>query len=230
VKLGILSAAVVGGFMAATASAALATPTAIGTVETFDTSVGLQPSNVGIITLTQVSATSGLVNVDLITTSKTTGYGILNTGGPHTPFAFQLDPSVLNGLSITHWDTPTDGIAPKGTFTLDTGGGAATPFGTFNTALVYSGGKGSGKAYYGDLKFTLSRTAGLDIGEFITNGTGWFAADLTNGKMTTGSQAWEVIGSITPPRHVPEPLTISLVAAGLVGAAAVRGRKKALKA
>jgi hypothetical protein len=64
------------------ATAALAGPT-----YTFTTSDGVQPSNVGTITLTQFNATTVDVLVDLAdTTLPLSRYGFINTGGPHTPF------------------------------------------------------------------------------------------------------------------------------------------------
>jgi len=80
------------GFAAlAIAGAALATPAFAGPIYTFTTSTGVQPSNVGTITLTQVNSTTVDVLVDLIdTTLPAPQYGFINTGGPHTPFAFTL--------------------------------------------------------------------------------------------------------------------------------------------
>jgi hypothetical protein len=220
-NLGFLKAAVVGGILAVSASAALATP--IGTVETFSTSIGTQPSNAGIITLTQISANAVQIFVDLAP-----NYGFINSGGPHTPLAFQLN--VSGGLSISSWTTPTNGTtAASKVFSLDTAGGSATPYGTYNTALDYSGGNGSAGGYFGDLKFTLSRTTGIDLTNFISNGTAFFAADLSNGS-NTGSQAWTQIAAPTVGVPVPEPFTFSLFGAGLLGAGALRRRQRKSKA
>lgn len=197
-----------------------------GATWVFSTSTGTQPSNVGTITLSQYgnSTNSVEVKVDLINSAmpnSANGYGFVNTGGPHTPFAFQLngDP---NNLTIS-FVTPTSG------FSLDTAGGQNTPYGTFNTALDYAGAQGSGSAYYGDLDFILTRTSGtLYTEDFVKNGpngtTGYvFSADLTDGK-NTGAQAWAE-GIDPPSTSVPEPFTMSLFGAGLAGMAALRRRK-----
>ena len=65
-----------------------------GPMYSFTTSPGTQPSNVGTITLTQVNSTTVNLLFDLLP-----GYGIINTGGPHTPFAFTLAGTAA-GLSV----------------------------------------------------------------------------------------------------------------------------------
>jgi len=205
--------------------ALVAVPTAAlaGPVYTFSTSTGIQPSNVGAITLTQNGANAVNVNVDLISST----YGFLNTGGPHTPFAFNLAGAGALSISFT---TPVAGTYASGVFSLNTAGGSNTPYGSFGVAIDDSAGNGSGNAYYGDLLFTLTRAGGLSTDDFIANGSGaYFSADLTNGS-STGAQAWMTRDtsitrlSIT---EVPEPLTLSLFGAGFAGIAAMRRRRKA---
>lgn len=203
----------------AIAAMAFSTAALAGPTYTFSTSVGVQPADVGIITLTQVSSSSVQVGVDL----KSATYGFINTGGPHTPFAFNLTGSGALSIDFT---TPDDGIYATGVFSLNTGGGSATPYGTFGIAIDSTAGNGSGNGYYGDLLFTLTRTGGLSTDDFVANGLGaYFAADLTDGR-NTGSQAWKLRDPSTPPTNVPEPLTLSLVGAGLIGAAALRRKSK----
>ncbi len=183
-----------------------------GPIYTFSTSVGTQSSDAGVITLTQADANSVLISVDL-----GPGYGFINSGGPHTPFAFNLN--VSGGLSISSWSTPIAGSAGVGkTFNLNTSGGNANPYGGYNTALDYTGGNGSSSGYYGDLLFTLTRVGGLDTTNFVANSSGYyFAADLSNGS-NTGSQAWSATPTRFSTTEVPEPFTLSLFGAGLLGA------------
>lgn len=176
----------------------------------FINSVGTQPSNVGTITLTQVNSTTVNVFVDLLNNT----YGFLNTGGPHTPFAFTLNPLTGGGeagVSAT-FTTPNTGI-----FSLSTANGGNSPFGTYGISILKSGGNGSGNAYYGDLNFNVTRTGGLLISDFIANTDSpdghhyYFSADLTNGQ-NTGAQAWE-----TSVAAVPEPASVALMGTALLG-------------
>src|SRR5882757_3796688 len=121
---------------------------------TFTTSTGVQPADVGIITLTQVDANTVKVLLDL----KNTTYGIMNTGGPHTPFVFNL--AGLETDVTASFIQPVGGTYAFGVFALDLAGGEATPFGTYGVSITSTAGNGSGDAYYGDLQFDLIRTGG----------------------------------------------------------------------
>ena len=200
-------------FLLATSLVLPTIPALAGPIYEFDISQGTQPSNVGIITLTQVDADSVTVSVDLLP-----GYGFINTGGPHTPFAFNLSGSGALGIDFT---TPLNGIYAAGVFKLNTSGGDNTPYGTFGIAIDSTAGEGSVNGYYGDLLFTLTRAGGLDTNDFVRNsdndpivGGSYFSADLSNGSKT-GAQAW-AIGIDPPPSRVPEPGTIGLFAAGVM--------------
>ena len=63
-----------------------------GPTYTFSVSEGVQPSDVGTITLTQIDGNTVNVLVDLKDTSlPLPQYGFMNSGGAtHTPFAFNL--------------------------------------------------------------------------------------------------------------------------------------------
>ena len=195
---------------------AMVNPAIAGVVRVFSVSEGIQPSNVGTITLTQDGADAVDVSVDLLD-----GYGFLNTGGPHTPFAFSVAGS--GTLSISPFTTPAGGTFTVGlnnyTFSLNTAGGSNTPFGIFGVALDSNAPNGSGAAYYGDLLFTLNRTGGLDTSDFIANAGGYFfSADLTDGT-NTGAQAWKV-------SQVPVPASLPLFLTALAGLGFMVGRKR----
>jgi hypothetical protein len=212
-RLGLAALTIAGLTMAAG-------PAFAGPIRTFSVSEGTQPSNVGTITLTQINSTTVDVLVDLAdTTLPLPRYGFINSGGPHTPFAFTLA-GTESGVSA-NFIQPAGGTYTFGLFSLSTSNGGATPFGTFGISIDSTAGNGTSNAYFGDLEFQVIRTSGLSTDDFILNtaidsgssGPAYFAADLTDGVGNTGSQAWKEWNRTS----VPEPGSLVLLSSALVG-------------
>lgn len=207
----LTAAAVAAGVLFSAASAFA------GPIYVFSTSVGVQPSDFATITLTQVNSTTVDVLVDIDdTTLPAPRYGFLNTGGPHTPFAFSLAGS---GSLTASFLQPSGGAYTFGVFSLNSGGGSANPYGDFGVAIDSTASNGTANAYFGDLEFQLTRAAGLSTDDFITNAlNAYFAGDFTDGSHT-GSQAWKTRIA------VPEPTSIGLLGVALAWLG-VRARRR----
>jgi hypothetical protein len=208
----VRSAALAMSGLLISATIALAGPT-----YSFTTSEGVQPANVGTITLTQINATTVDVFVDLADTDlPLPRYGFINSGGPHTPFAFTLA-GTETGVGAT-FIQPAGGSYAFGMFSLGTGNGEATPYGSFGISINSTAGNGTSNAYYGDLRFDVTRTSGLSTDDFIQNAaSAYFGADLTDGGSSTGSQAWKIrtTASTSQAAGVPEPASVALLGVGL---------------
>jgi hypothetical protein len=181
----------------------------------------------GTVTLTQ----NGLNEVD-VEVKLTAGVLLINTGGPHTPFAFNLAPAKAAAtVTVTSVNTPA-------TFFAQAGPQSATPYGNFTNAIGYNGSNGGvGHGSAGPLDFKVVFAGGLSISDFVKNGVNgyFFAADLYGTGGNTGSVASNQVcttcpDNAPPPDGTPIPGTVGLMGSVLAmgaGFGAWRRRRRA---
>lgn len=161
----------------------------------------------GTVTLTQIDANRIDVSVNL-----TDGVKLVNTGGPHTPFVFNLaSPATVTIL-------PASSDDPAGFFVLS-GDQPATPFGSFTYGIGYDGRNGGGHGNLGPLVFSVYDATGITYADFIGNAGGFvFAADVLGTGGSTGS-----VAAVSP---VPLPAALPLFGAAVLGAGWRMRRKR----
>jgi PEP-CTERM motif len=168
-----------------------------------------QPFLFGTVTVTDLATIGTGVTVDV---SLVSGVNFVNTGGPHTPFVYNVD---------TQFFTYTSG--PNSPFTQP-GGTADTPWGVFTNGINLTGDNGA-PGNHGPIDFTLTATLGhtLSIADFVNNSLGHiFAADVI--VLATGTT-----GAVTGPggvSSVPEPSTWAMMILGFVGVGFMAYRRK----
>jgi hypothetical protein len=159
----------------------------------------------GTVTLTQ----NGADEVD-VAVKLSQGVLLVNTGGPHSPFVFNLAPSVA-GATVT--------VTSPSTF-YTPGSTQETPFGTFTNGIAYSGANGGGSGSPGPLDFMVVDLGGISIGDFVANTGGYFfAADILGTGGYTGAVASNA--AVTP---LPPAWSVMLI--GLAGIASLVYRRQ----
>ena len=150
----------------------------------------------GLVTLTP-NALDPTHKIDVVV-SLSDGVLMVDSGGPHTPFVFNLA-STVAGSTVT---------VTSGNFIAASGSQPATPYGDFTNGIAYNGQNGGGHGSHGPLEFVVFNASGITISDFATNSGGYyFAADLYG----TGGNAGSVAATSTV--AVPAPV----VGAGLPG-------------
>ena len=168
---------------------------------------GLPAETLGTITLTDFGsgATAG-VTVDI---SLITGVNFLNSGGPHTPFVYDLS---------VH---PTSIVFLPGSAFSAAGMSSDTPFGSFNHGVDMASRNGAAGSKHGPLDFTIN---GITTADFIKGTDGdFFAADLV--VLSTGKSGSVAAGTLVV-AGVPEPATWAMMLLGFAGVGFMAYRRK----
>ncbi len=243
--------ALIAGSCNSTASAATCTATSIECAADLDI---ISSSNIGIgsqgtVTLTELTADSVLVEVSL-----DKGVKFVNTGGPHTPFTFDLSPT-LTGVTVKIDTTSPDksSTTPQ-PFNVLSGSQDNTPYGTFTNGIGVAGGNGSGSTVgnNGPLFFTVTDTNGINLLDFVSSTcksgkdgdddkddsctSVLFAADVLGTKGKTGAVASDPLTCVEGcgttsggnSGEAPLPAALPLFASGL-GLVGFFGRRKRRK-
>ena len=175
--------------LAAVSSAAEASSCTITSVECSASLSVISATNIGsgsqgTVTLKEIGADEVEVEVSLAS-----GVKLINSsnGNSHTPFAFNLSSS-LTGVQVAIEASKSNGS--PATFFVLSGSQPATPYGTFSNGIGYNGRNGGGHGNTGPLFFTVTDTNGINLTDFVSNGSGYlFAADLLGTGGSTGSVA-----------------------------------------
>jgi hypothetical protein len=175
----------------------------VGDLNVSDPAAGLPSGTLGVVTVTDIA---GGVTVDV---TLSAGIEFVNTGGPHTPFVFDLSGGPFTATSIT------PGAFSNASTSSD------TPFGSFTNGINMTGSNGAPGAQPGPLDFTV---LGATTANFISNGTAYFAADLLD--VATGNTGAEAAEMITITSGVPEPATWAMMILGFFGVGFMAYRRK----
>jgi hypothetical protein len=172
-----------------------------------------QGTVLGSVTISDILGGGVTVDVSLTTAAGTSFF--VNTGGPHTPFAYNLN---ANPGAIVITTPATFSVAASAT-------SSATPYGVFSEGIdcltCVNGAPGKTAA---PLHFTI---AGITTGNFEANSLGYiFAADVLgpDGR-STGS-----IGASTLVSGVPEPSTWAMMILGFAGVGFMAYRRRKVPA
>ena len=180
----------------------------IYTLDSFAGSGSPPPGPYGTVNLHQDGA-----NVD-VTVTLTAGEGFVNTGaGAALTWDLNGEPDV----SIANLDLAKFTVSHNGTMTGNLSG-TGSWFYEIDCIICGSGGS---NPYSGPLTFTIDN---ITIADFIINGktaSGYlFASDICTQKGITGGCAGitgDVVASDIPSQRTPEPATVALLGAGLLG-------------
>ncbi len=202
-KVVLAACCAVGALAASPAHAALA----FNLDHISSTAIANTGTSVGTVTLTQNGANEVDVAVSLAADTK-----LINSGGPHTPFVFSLDPA-KSGATVTVTSPPP---ATHPNFYALTGTRPDVPYGTYTNGIGYTGQIGGGHGKAGPLLFTVTDLAGISVSDFTHNNLGfYFAADVIGPNGGTGAVS-----------AVPLPGSVGMFGSALLGLMGIAGARR----
>ena len=219
-----------------------AAPASASLIFTLDQASTLGAGNYGTVTVSQVTT-----NVVHVAVNLASGVGFVNTG--LEPFTFTLA-SGIPTITSASFSNLTTGFSLNPTSPLSNDGAGDFQYGLLCTIAVC--GNGGNSPFAGPLAFDLTATGLLET-SFVSNSTldtlhhtnpgAFFAVDIctsfpaTTGPgcagstgvtyTTTGSSSSSGGGESSGGGNIPEPGTLALLGLGLLGAAAMGGRRVA---
>ena len=177
-----------------------------------------------------VTLTSSGSNVD-VSVSLAGIEGFVDTGAGYS-LTWEMDNSPLTITGLTPGFSVVGGTNSSGTWTvgtanndLHTGGAGYWDYAV--TCADGACGQGGSRPYTGDLSFTVQN---VSLGDFLANGMGFhFASDICTEVVDGTCGPNGLTGNIAggPGTTVPEPGTLALFGAGLLGCALFIARRRA---
>jgi hypothetical protein len=179
-------------------------------LNTSDPAAGLPAGTLATVTVTNF--TSGLIFGVTVDVAPILGVNFVNSGGPHTPFVFNVNSQLFTYVS-----------GPNSPFTQP-GGTTDTPWGTFSNGINLTADNGLPGAH-GPIDFTLT---GITEANFVPNSLGHiFAADLGITAAAGFDPAFTgKTGAVTGVSAVPEPSTWAMMILGFMGVGFMAYRRR----